>query len=106
MTSGNSRSKVSSRKASQIQPGKGNQVYVPQNPMGSSLYSGIEANNLVNFYNSNLLDEMLNKNQGKYLNKSFGQGNAVAAAAANAHLRKSTQSALANPSQQQPKLNN
>ena len=104
MTSGNSRSKVSSRKASQIQPGKGSQVYVPQNPMGSSLYSGLEANNLVNFYNSNLLDEMLNKNQGKYLNKSFGQNNA-AAAAANAHLRKSTQSALANPNQQ-PKLTN
>ena len=106
MTSGNSRSKVSSRKASQIQPsGKtNNQVYVPQNPMGSSLYSGFEANNLVNFYNSNLLDEMLNKNQGKYMSKSFGQSSA-AAAAANAHIRKSAQSALANPGQQ-PKLSN
>ena len=63
MTSGNSRSKVSSRKTSQIQPGgKQNQVFVPQNPMGNSLYSGFEANNLVNFYNSNLLDEMLSKN--------------------------------------------
>ena len=64
MTSGNSRSKVSSRKASQQAPagGKQSQVYVPQNPMGSSLYSGFEANNLVNFYNSNLLDEMLSKN--------------------------------------------
>ena len=40
--------------------------------MGSSLYSGFEANNLVNFYNSNLLDEMLNKNQNKYMNKSYG----------------------------------
>ena len=73
--------------------------------MGSSLYSGIEANNLVNFYNSNLLDEMLNKNQGKYMNKSFGQNNPAASAAANVHLRKSTQSALANPNQQ-PKLVN
>lgn len=43
-------------------------MYVPANAsanpnaIGSSLYSGFEANNLVNFYNSNLLDEMLNKN--------------------------------------------
>lgn len=68
MTGGNTRSKVSSRKASQMQATKSNQMYVPANAggnpnsMGSSLYSGFEANNLVNFYNSNLLDEMLNKN--------------------------------------------
>ena len=86
MTSGNSRSKVSSRKASQMQPGKSNQVYVPNAAqVGNSLYSGIEANNLVNFYNSNLLDEMLQKNQGKYMSKSYG-GNANQI---NPHLRKS-----------------
>jgi len=47
-------------------------MYVPNNAMGSSLYSGFEANNLVNFYNSNLLDDMLIKNQSKFMNKSFG----------------------------------
>ena len=36
------------------------------------MYAGLEANNLVNFYNSNLLDEVLAKNQGKFLNKSYG----------------------------------
>jgi len=47
-------------------------MFVPQNPVGSNLYKGLDANNLVNFYNSNLLDEMLSKSQSKYMNKSFG----------------------------------
>lgn len=54
------------------------------------MYNGIDANNLVNFYNSNILDEMLSKNQGKFINKSFTNN-------LNPHLRKSAQSALANP---------
>ena len=61
------------------------------------MYTGLEANNLVNFYNSNLLDEMFakNKNQGKFLNKSYGaMSNSINAQ----NLRKSAQSALANPS--------
>ena len=60
------------------------------------MYAGLEANNLVNFYNSNLLDEMLAKNQGKFLNKSYGAGSNQMI---NPHLRKSAQSALANPTQ-------
>ena len=63
MTGGNSRSKVSQRKTSQIHhPGKPNQVFVPNQAHPGGMYTGMEANNLVNFYNSNLLDEMLNKN--------------------------------------------
>jgi len=48
------------------------------------MYTGLEANNLVNFYNSNLIDEMLQKNQGKLLNKSYGSN------VPNPNLRKST----------------
>ena len=60
--------------------------------MTGNMYSGLEANNLVNFYNSNLLDEMLQKNQGKMLSKQYaGAGNGH-----NPHLRKSAQSALDN----------
>ena len=74
MTSGNSRSKVSTRKQSQLTgqtqgsskssaPGANNQVYMPsQSQMYTGMHGATEANNLVNFYNSNLLDEMLSKN--------------------------------------------
>lgn len=68
----------------------------------SQLYQGIDANNLVNFYNSNLLDEMLQKNQSKFMNKSFG--NNAASSQMNPHLRKSTQSALANPISSKPAI--
>ena len=44
--------------------------------MPSNMYAGLEANHLVNFYNSNLLDEMLQKNQSnKFMNKSYGASN-------------------------------
>lgn len=61
------------------------------------MYTGLEAHSLVNFYNSNLLDDMLQKNQSKFLNKNYGTANSQMAV--NPHLRKSTQSALANPTQ-------
>lgn len=78
----NTRSKVSTRKPSTIQAGKQHSnVYVPsQSQMG--MYSGLDANNLVNFYNSNILDEMLQKGPGKFINKNFVNN-------VNPHLRKS-----------------
>lgn len=61
--------------------------------------TGLEANDLVNFYNSNILDEMmLNKNStsaGKFIGAKGT--NVKPQHAMNAHLRKSAQSALANP---------
>lgn len=83
---------------------KNNQMYMPVNNANvnkSQLYQGIDANNLVNFYNSNLLDEMLQKNQSKFMNKSFGN---AASGQMNPHLRKSTQSALANPISSKPAI--
>ena len=57
------------------------------------MYTGLEANHLVNFYNSNLLDEMLQKNnQNKFMNKNY---NATNSQLVNAQLRKNAQSALA-----------
>lgn len=50
------------------------------------MYTGLEANHLVNFYNSNLLDEMLQKNnQNKFMNKNY---NATNSQLVNAQLRK------------------
>ena len=55
---------------------KQNQVFMPNQGGGAHMYSaGLEANNLVNFYNSNLLDEMLAKNQGKFPNKPYMSAN-------------------------------
>ena len=81
-------------------------MYVPgangtNSQMGNNMYTGLEANHLVNFYNSNLLDDMFNKNQNKFMSKSYGTNNQ----AVNAHLRKNAQSALANPSQPPISLN-
>ena len=55
-------------------------MYVPgangtNSQMGNNMYTGLEANHLVNFYNSNLLDDMFNKNQNKFMNKSYGTNN-------------------------------
>ena len=36
-------------------------ILITQN-VAPTMYAGLKANNLVNFYNSNLLDEMLQKN--------------------------------------------
>ena len=72
--------------------------------------TGLEANDLVNFYNSNILDEMmLNKNSssGAGASKKFISGQSSNNSNANKgnkqhamnahHLRKSAQSALSNP---------
>ena len=75
------------------------------NAMGSSLYTGFEANNLVNFYNSNLLDEMLSKSQGKYTSNGSKAGPSQAATNAN-KIRKNASSALANPSQSMKPVQN
>ena len=37
--------------------------------------TGLEANDLVNFYNSNLLDEMLQNNKNSNSNKFVGKNN-------------------------------
>ena len=75
-------------------------------PSLSQMYTGMvnsaEANNLVNFYNSNLLDEMLSKNQSKF-SKHAGQGGS---AAVQAHLRKSAQTTLSNHSSNKPQMTN
>ena len=54
------------------------------------MYAGLKANNLVNFYNSNLLDQMLQKKLGKIMNKLYGSNIPYP------NLGKSTQSALVN----------
>ena len=43
---------------------KQSMMYVPNQAqnVAPTMYAGLKANNLVNFYNSNLLDEMLQKN--------------------------------------------
>ena len=64
--------------------------------------TGLEANDLVNFYNSNILDEMmLNKNSTSAGNGKFTANSTNTKGKHNAinhhHLRKSAQSALSNP---------
>ena len=60
--SGNTRSKMNTRKTSQqAQPvNKSNQVFVP------TTGQGVDASDLVNFYNSNLINEMFAKNDKKF----------------------------------------
>ena len=46
---------------------KQSMMYVPNQAqnVAPTMYAGLEANNLVNFYNSSLLDEMLQKTRKK-----------------------------------------